>query len=75
MQRLTCSSVGYMNMIGKEKRAQGVVRTAFCLSRHCAKKGRYENTSTGVIKDVPFTATVCPDCNSVLVWKRRRGNG
>ena len=72
---LRAHQVGYMNFIGKEKKNKGVVRTAFCLSRHCAMKGRYENTSTGVIKDVPFTATYCPDCNSVLVWKRRRGNG
>lgn len=42
---------------------------AFCTSRRCAQV-RYENLSNYAIKDVPKTASVCPDCKSALLWKK-----
>jgi len=42
---------------------------AYCSSRKCAQI-RYENLSNYAVKDVKITATVCPDCNSVLLWKK-----
>lgn len=42
---------------------------AYCSSRKCAQI-RYENMSNYAVKDVKITATVCPDCNSVLLWKK-----
>lgn len=42
---------------------------AFCTSRKCADI-RYENLSNYAIKDVKKSATSCPDCNSVLLWKK-----
>jgi len=42
---------------------------AFCTSRSCSEI-RYENRSNYAIKDVPKTASVCPDCKSALLWKK-----
>lgn len=42
---------------------------AYCTSRKCGQV-RYENISNYAIKDVKKTATNCPDCGSVLLWKK-----
>jgi len=42
---------------------------AYCTSRACTV-GRFENISNYAIKDVPKTASVCPDCKSALLWKK-----
>ncbi len=42
------------------------VSEAYCTSRKCA------NTllPRGIKKNVPFSATDCPDCKSALRWRR-----
>jgi len=42
---------------------------AFCTSRSCSEI-RYENRSNYAIKDVPKSASVCPECKSALLWKK-----
>jgi len=42
---------------------------AFCTSRKCAQI-RYENLSNYAVKDVKKTQVECPDCQSVLLWKK-----
>lgn len=42
---------------------------AFCTSRACSNV-RFENRSNYAIKDVPKTASVCPQCKSALLWKK-----
>lgn len=43
---------------------------ACCTSRACTV-GRFENISNYAVKDVPKTASVCPDCKSALLWKKK----
>jgi uncharacterized C2H2 Zn-finger protein len=42
---------------------------AYCTSRSCSEI-RYENRSNYAVKDVPKTATQCPQCKSALLWRK-----
>ena len=44
---------------------------AYCSSRKCADI-RYENMSNFAVKDVKKTQVECPECGSILLWKRER---
>jgi hypothetical protein len=41
---------------------------AMCMSRMCSTTNKPDISRT--IKSVPFSATECPDCKSILVWKK-----
>lgn len=40
---------------------------ALCLSQWCSTTNKPDISRT--IKNVPKTATECPDCKSILMWK------
>lgn len=44
---------------------------AVCKSGWCNKQaGKDVNAATGIVKIVALGVMFCPDCRSVLVWKR-----
>lgn len=42
---------------------------AYCTSRRCSS-ARYENISKHAVKDVSKNTVDCPDCGSVLLWRK-----
>lgn len=42
---------------------------AYCASRRCASV-RFENLSNYAIKKVHISTIECPQCGSVLIWKK-----
>lgn len=55
------------NGVPLSKMTEGISKkyVAYCNSRPCSIKAAKRK----VVKDVPRTSTLCPDCKRVLLWK------
>jgi hypothetical protein len=42
---------------------------AYCTSLKCTESAHRINTTQNALKHVGLSATNCPDCGSVLLWK------
>lgn len=45
---------------------------AFCSSHRCTGQTTCFSSAKMAPKEVPFTKTNCPDCGSILVWKKEK---
>jgi len=43
---------------------------AYCSSQKCSSDIRFENASKYAIKQVHISTIECPQCGSILIWKK-----